>query len=151
MLLFKFMAYLPETHLVGQDAILTLAPQVCQPVQSSELEILQLTTSFGDIFRVFSNLLEGRALSARVSHTFERKLGLRFPLTISIKLFPRDRTDLFQGFPCAVFIIEAIPLAEIFDFTLDTVAVRNDTFNRLVKFEVLLLTFLIQEKRFTLL
>jgi hypothetical protein len=151
MLLFRFKTYLPKTHFVGQDAIFTLAPQVCQPVQSSELEILQFATSFGDIFRIFSNLLKGRALGSRVSHTFVRKLGLCFPLTIRFKLLPRNRTDLFQRFPCAVFIIEAIPLAEVFDFTLDAVAVRNDTFNRLVKFEVLLLTFLVQEECFALL
>ena len=58
MSLAKFRTYFSETHLIGQDAILTLAPQVRQPVQSSELKILQFTTRFGDVFRVFSDLLE---------------------------------------------------------------------------------------------
>ena len=50
-----------------------------------------------------------------------------------------------------MFIIEAIPLSEVLDFALSTVAVRNDTFDRLVEFEVLLLAFFVQEQRLALL
>jgi len=147
----KLRTYLSETHLIGQDAVLTFAPQVRQPVQSSELKILQFTARFGDVFRVFSDLFEGWTLGTRVGYTFVRELGLRFPLTIRVKLLPRDRTDLFEGFPCAMFVVETVPLAEVFNVTLDTVTMRNDTLNRLVKFEVLLLSFLVQKERFTLL
>jgi hypothetical protein len=151
MSLAKFRTYFSETHLISQDAILTLAPQVRQPVQSSELKILQFTPRFGDVFRVFSDLLERWALGTRVGYTFVWELGLRFPLTIRFKLLPRDRTNLFEGFPRAVFVIETIPLAEVINFTLCTVTMRNDTFNRLVKLEVFLLAFLVQKERFALL
>ena len=98
-----------------------------------------VATRFGDRFRIFRDLLKPWALTICIQYTFVGELGLCFPLTISLELFPCNRMNLFQGLPCAVFVIEAIPLAEVLIFALGAVAVRNYTFDCLVKFEVLFL------------
>ena len=50
---------LSETHVVGKNAVVAFAPQVCEPVETGQLKVLEFTASCFDVCRILCDLLEG--------------------------------------------------------------------------------------------
>jgi hypothetical protein len=141
---------LAKSHLISQNTILTLAPQVSQPIQPSQLEILQFASSLTDILWIRCNLRESRPLVFRIYHALIRELGFTLPCPIGVNLLLRDRLDLILTLPCTVLVVEICPLAEVFRFSLDTRTLCDDALDDLVSLAFLFQTLLVQEKSFVL-
>jgi hypothetical protein len=76
------------------------------------------------------------------------ELALCLPPLIRLDLGFGGCPDHVVGFPGAVLVAQAGPLAEILNLAIGGLALRNDSFNLLVTFLFFLLAFLVKEESF---
>lgn len=143
--------YLPKAHLVRKDTIVTLTPKIGEPVQASELKVLELAPCRLYVIRILGDLFKLRPALPRVGHALIGELGLRFTLSIRLDLGLRDRLHVLGEFPGTVLVVEPLPFAEILHFAVSAFSVRNNPFNITKVFELLPLTFFVKQKRFSVL
>jgi hypothetical protein len=141
--------YLPETHFIGENAILAFAPKVCKPVETCKLKVLELSSSRRDVIWILGDLLEYRSLVAHVADALVRKLGFRLSLPVGFDLILGDGTHFVLVFPGAVIVVEAHPFAEILCGVCDWIfSMRYYPLDGFESLEIFLLTFLVKEERF---
>lgn len=146
--------HLSETHLVSQNSIFAIAPEKGEPVEPCELEILQLTASSGNVFRIFVHALELRPGILGIDGALVGELALCFAAPVRSDLLFGDRIDIFLQFPCTMLIVEALPFAEVFHLGLVTsrgLSVGDDAFDIAESFEFFFFTFLVEKKGFNVL
>jgi hypothetical protein len=124
----------------------TFGPKVCQPVQTGELEIFQFASGFREIVRIGVEPFEHWSLVFRIICAAVWELALCLPPLIRRDLGFGGYPDHVMGFPGAVLVAQASPLAEVFNQSVGGLALRNDAFNLLIIFLFFLLAFLVEEE-----
>ena len=108
------MTNLSETHLVGENTVVALVPEVRKPVEAGKLEVLKRTSRLGDIWRVLGNLDELRAVVARVLDRLVWVVRLRLALAVLGDLvLGAPGLELIERLPRTVLVVETGPLDEV--------------------------------------
>ena len=87
---------------------------------------------------------------SRVHCALEREFRFHLPLSERVYLLLSDRPNVVLDFPCAVVVIESVPLAEVLHLPRIVLALRDDAFDCLVQFEFLLIAFSSEQNGFPL-
>ena len=137
---------LAEPHLVRQDAVLALGPQVREPVQPRQLEVFEFASGGGDVVWVLIDFDEGRTFVARVIRRAEGEFGALLANVVGLDLCARNGAYLVLMLPGALVIVETRPFDEVLDASIDF-ALADDTLDDFVRIEVLLFAFLVDLER----
>ena len=131
---------LAQTHLVREDTILTTVPEVGEPVQPSQLEVFELVR--GDRYKVWvaDNLGERRTTCRRIVLGTGGEESALLAILVGLDLLAGDDGNFVCFFPGGLFVVEAVPFAEVLgDALFDLFG--DDAFDRLVGLTVLEDTF----------
>ena len=156
--------HLSKAHFIREDSILscqtdkhvvrdqkvnrTFGPKVGQPIQTSQLKILQLAPSFHNIFRIRIEPFKCRSLVFWIMRAAVWELALCFPSLVRLDLGFGGCPNGVVGFPGAMLVAQASPLAEILDLAIGSLALRDNSFNLLVTFLFFPLALLVKEEGF---
>ena len=82
------------THLVSEHAVVTFGPEVVHPIQASQLEVLQLVASSGNVRRVLLDALKLGAIVEAVLHRAVREHLVLLTLPEVFNFFAGEELDL---------------------------------------------------------
>jgi len=103
---------LAETHLVGEHAtVATLAPEVCEPVESSKLEGLEGASTL-EVLGVLGNLLVSRSTVDGVVVGTGGNCGTSHACVVRLNSVLGLVLDVVVGLPGALGVLQVGPLAE---------------------------------------
>lgn len=101
-------------HLVCQDAVLSSRPEVSEPVETRNLEVLE-RSSLLDVLWHLGHLDERRSAGFRVAGALGREEGAARAFEVGFDGVGGDGTDCVVVLPGGVGVDESSPLAEVFD------------------------------------
>jgi hypothetical protein len=102
-----------QTHLVGEDTVISSRPEVGQPVESGHLEIFESTvrTDVGGFAREFAEF----GSTSVVVRTLPREVWRASTFEVGADGVGSDRVNGVVIFPSRVGVFESFPFAEVFD------------------------------------
>ena len=86
-----------ETHLIGQNTVLAVTPEVGEPVETGHLEVFQCA-ALPDVFGLFGHADVGRSPSAECLAAWGH-CDRRSARKVRIDLVLRNGRDISFGFP----------------------------------------------------
>lgn len=103
-----------ETNLIGKNSILPSRPQISEPIQSDDLEVLERSADL-DVLGLLDERNKVRSLIS-VMRTLVRKMGAAAAFDKRVDSVDGDRADRVVIFPRRGVVIQSFPLAKVLDW-----------------------------------